>query len=83
VAQQIQQLSVSKAEHQQLQSYVNTLFKGYVQDGKLKLVNFDDALCTQERCSIGSETKSYYSDNNHLTTDGELLVVDALVKNFN
>ena len=83
VGKQIQQLSVSKTEHQQLQSYVNTLFKGYEQEGKLKLVNLDDALCKAEQCSIGSATKSYYSDNNHLTTDGALLVVDALAKNFN
>lgn len=83
VGKQIEQLSISKTEHQQLQSYVNTLFKGFEKDGRLTLVNLDDALCTEDKCSIGSATKSYYSDNNHLTTEGELLLVDALIKNLN
>lgn len=83
VASRIQSLSVSKAEHQQLQSYVNTLFKDYEQKGQLSLINLDDALCNQTLCSIGNATKSYYSDNNHLTTEGGRLVVDALEKNMN
>ncbi len=83
VSQQIQQLSVSKMQHQQLQSYVNALFKGYDNTERLKLVSFDDVLCDHDKCSIGDATKSYYSDNNHLTTEGGRLVVDALVKHLN
>ena len=83
VAQHIRQLSVSTAEHQQLQAYVNTLFKGYEQKGQVKLINFDDVLCNHDKCSIGTEAISNYSDNNHLTTDGDRLLVNKLMKSFN
>lgn len=82
VAQQIRQLSVTTAEHKQLQSYVHTLFKAYEQKGQVKLVNFDDVLCDHEKCNIGTATTSYYSDNNHLTTDGDRLIVNELTKSF-
>lgn len=83
VGQQIEQLSVSKTEHEQLQTYANSLFKKYEHDGKLKLLNFDELFCAKEKCRIGTATKSYYYDNNHLSTEGGRLVVDALVKNLN
>jgi peptidoglycan/LPS O-acetylase OafA/YrhL len=80
VTDSIRELSVSKQQHVQLQAFVSPLFKQYAQAGQINLVNFDDIFCDAEKCLFGSETQSYYFDNNHLTTEGGHLVVDEIVK---
>ncbi len=80
VGQEIRALSVSTKEHQQLQAYVSGLFKRHEQARQVTLINLDKQLCDREKCSIGTSTKSYYSDNNHLTTDGNLLIIDEIAK---
>ena len=82
VSESIRELSVSKQQHLQLQSFVSPLFKRHAQAGQLNLINFDDIFCDTEKCLIGSNEYSYYFDNNHLTTAGGRMVVDELVKNI-
>ncbi len=78
----IRELSVSKQQHLQLQSFVSPLFKQHAQAGQLNLINFDDLFCKDEKCLMGTDQYSYYFDNNHLTTAGGRMVVDELVKNI-
>ena len=82
VAESIRELSVSKQQHLQLQSFVNKQFKQNAANGHLKLINFDDIFCNNEKCLIGTDKQSYYFDNNHLSTTGGRLVVDELVKHI-
>ena len=78
VTHSIRELSVSKQQHLQLQAYVSGLFQQHVQTGQLSVVNFDDVFCDDEKCLMGTDKQSYYFDNNHLSTAGGGLVVDAL-----
>lgn len=80
VSKSIRELSVTKHQHLQLQSFVSQLFKQYAQTGQLNLINFDEIFCDSEKCLIGTDKYSYYFDNNHLTTVGGRMVVDELVK---
>ncbi len=80
VSESIRDLSVTKQQHLQLQSFVSQLFKQHAQAGQLNLINFDDIFCNGEKCLIGTDKHSYYFDNNHLTTAGGHMVVDELVK---
>jgi peptidoglycan/LPS O-acetylase OafA/YrhL len=71
-------LSISRPEHQQLQSYVMSLFKTYEERNLVRLISFDDIFCDERKCLIGTIEKSYYLDNNHLSGEGEHLVLDVL-----
>lgn len=74
----IRELSVSKKQHVQLQSFVSALFGEYTKTQQLTLINFDDILCDSEKCLMGTDQHSYYVDNNHLTTAGGLLLIDKI-----
>lgn len=80
LSENIRNLSVSKQQHLQLQSFVSPLFKQQAQAGLLNLINVDDIFCDNEKCLIGNDKHSYYFDNNHLTSAGGRMVVDGLVK---
>jgi peptidoglycan/LPS O-acetylase OafA/YrhL len=82
VTESIRELSVTKQQHLQLQSFVSQLFKQHAQTGQLSLINFDDIFCDGEKCLIGTDKHSYYFDNNHLTTAGGRLVIDELIENI-
>jgi peptidoglycan/LPS O-acetylase OafA/YrhL len=82
VTQSIRELSVSKQQHLQLQSFVSGLFKQHVQAGQLNLLNFDNVFCDVEKCLFGTDKQSYYFDNNHLTTEGGRMVVDEIAKSM-
>jgi peptidoglycan/LPS O-acetylase OafA/YrhL len=82
ITESIRELSVSKQQHLQLQSFVSPLFEQHAQAGQLNLINFDDVFCDAEKCLIGNDKYAYYFDNNHLTTSGGRMVVDELVKNI-
>lgn len=74
----LENISISRMEHQQLQSYVMNLFKSYEERNLIRLISFDDIFCGEKKCLIGTVEKSYYLDNNHLSIDGEHLVLDVL-----
>jgi peptidoglycan/LPS O-acetylase OafA/YrhL len=82
VSENIRELSVSKQQHLQLQSYVSQLFNQHAQSGQLNLINFDAVFCDAEKCLIGTDKYGYYFDNNHLTTTGAYMVVNDLVKHM-
>jgi peptidoglycan/LPS O-acetylase OafA/YrhL len=82
VPESIRELSVSKQQHIQLQSFVSPLFKQHAQAGQLNLINFDDIFCDAEKCLIGTDKYAYYFDSNHLTTTGGRMVVGELVKHI-
>ena len=75
----LRSLSVSVQEHHQLQSHVTSLFKLYESEKKLNLISFDDIYCDSDKCSVGDLDKSYYSDDDHLSSAGALLVVDEIM----
>lgn len=73
-------VSVSRLKHQELQSYVMSLFKPLQSKGEIRLINFDDFLCSADTCPIGTPEKSFYLDDNHLSLDGEALLKNGLLK---
>lgn len=64
------ELSISLEEHFKLQSYVNTLFK----DAKIDLLDFTPTLCFENHCPVGTNTISYYYDDDHLGLSGSKLL---------
>ena len=56
---------------------VNNIKKDFF---NLKQIDFDNIFCNKIRCNFGSESVSYYSDRNHLSTAGSLKVVDVIKK---
>lgn len=82
VTENIYELSVSRQQHTNLQSFVNALFEKHVATGQLNLINFDDVFCDAQKCLFGADKYSYYFDNNHLTTAGGRMVVGEIVKHI-
>lgn len=74
----LKNISISRFEHQQLQSYVMSLFKAYEEKNLVRLISFDDIFCDEKKCLMGTVEKSYYLDNNHLSVEGERLISDVL-----
>jgi len=67
-------LSVSKAKHKQLQSYVARVFRTSAPN--LRLVTLDDVFCREDTCLVGDLSGSYYFDDDHLSLYGASLAMD-------
>ncbi len=75
--QAVRALSISVAEHRQLQQYTREVFDADQAQGRLRLVVLDNRLCDAERCLIG-DTTSFYKDSDHLNEHGARLFVEAM-----
>ena len=69
-------LSVTKVEHDSLQAYVDSLFKGLEKDrdpggpaAGLRYRDLASEMCG-EKCLIGTGTRSYYLDHDHYSIEG-------------
>ena len=58
--------------------YVRTLFLEHVRDADVTFISLDERLCGERKCLIGTAERSYYSDANHLSNDGALLVAPEI-----
>jgi len=63
-------LSVTLDEHRKNQKLVND----YLQITGAKVINLDDILCIDSICPIFANSKFLYSDDDHLSVSGSLLV---------
>ncbi len=73
--------SVDVKEHNQLQLFVNKIFKKIATKySNLNLVNFDDIFCDKKikKCLIGNENYSFYVDKGHLTVEGANLTHEKI-----
>lgn len=67
-------LSVSFDEHRKNQKFVNEVLRST----GAKVVSLDDILCSQDICPLVANSKFLYSDDDHLSVYGSLLVSQAL-----
>lgn len=75
--QALRAISISVAEHQQLQHYTRSRFERDQAAGRLRLVTLDDRLCDGERCLIG-DAGSFYKDSDHLNGHGIALFTEDM-----
>ena len=78
VEKQLKYLSVSRAEHRKLQSYVAQVFHELKAQSHLTILNFDDLFCDSEVCFMGTPKISYYMDASHLSDDGASRLVPSV-----
>lgn len=71
----LEELSITRDEHTQLQSFTNAVFK----TGNVKVYDFTSALCNEAYCPVGTSEESYYYDDDHLSLSGSRLLVDPLI----
>ena len=65
------QFGINYDKHKKFQQFIDknlNLLKS--KNYKFTLLNFDNFLCKNLRCKIGSENGSYYSDVQHLSING-------------
>jgi len=67
-------LSVSREEHRNNQKFVNEV----IRNTGAKIINFDDILCNEEICPLVNNLKFLYSDDDHLSVEGSLMLYQAL-----
>jgi len=72
----LSQLSVSKAEHDSLQVYVDSQFQNLLSDkitgpgtASVSYHDLTSDMCG-EKCPVGTLTTSYYADDDHLSVEG-------------
>lgn len=69
--------SVSLAEHHADQRWVSEVFRHFSGDWA-RFLNTDDVLCDSYRCPLMKDGKLIYFDDDHLSTDGAMLVYPKL-----
>lgn len=71
----LDELSVSRDQHQQLNKYVTSVFGA---NPYAHIVNFDHLLCGDKHCPVGTEELSYYFDDDHLSVVGAQRLVPEI-----
>lgn len=70
----LEKLSVPYTRHIEVQSFVKQAFL----KEKVKLLSFDDVLCNEDICPVGTTHEPYYRNDDHLSEVGALLLVPKL-----
>jgi peptidoglycan/LPS O-acetylase OafA/YrhL len=73
--------SVRREEHFRLQGFTRFVFSKLDGLAGVSVVNLDSALCNNEVCYLGGNSKSYYEDDNHLSSVGAMMTKD-IIKGF-
>ena len=68
--------SITEPRHLALQAFVTSTFAPYRQ--RVRFVNVNRAFCTDGVCAVGLPTRSFYFDDDHLSSGGALLVADPI-----
>ena len=76
----LRKLSVTSARHRARQAFPNAVWGALAADEAIAFINFDPLLCDEERCPIGTATRSYYQDQSHLSGDGAARLVPAITQ---
>lgn len=76
----IHRKSVSRSKHDALQRYNRGIFRKHEVDNKVRLIVLDDVFCGSESCLLGTKDQSFYSDYDHLSHAGSMLVADEVMK---
>jgi hypothetical protein len=70
----IDAMTTPRAEHDRRQASVRSAFERYRGDARVRIVDATDVLCDHTTCRLGTIVGPYYSDEQHLTAAGALLV---------
>lgn len=76
----IRRLSVPLAKHHEFQSYTRNLFAAHAAAGDIKLIDLDSPFCDNSSCMLGTPSRPYYRDHDHLTAIGANLAVDQIAE---
>lgn len=68
-------ISVPFEQHRRLQSYFDAVLMGAT---GVRVISFDDLLCTSQLCRIGTPIASRYSDDDHLSLYGVSLLENSI-----
>jgi peptidoglycan/LPS O-acetylase OafA/YrhL len=79
-APEIQRMSVSRAEHERRQAFVNDVFRSYRNDPRVRFVDVTSALCSDASCMLGTTSAPYYRDGDHMSDVGARAIGDALTQ---
>jgi peptidoglycan/LPS O-acetylase OafA/YrhL len=79
IAPVIQRQSSSRAEHEQVQAFVNGVFATYRDDPRVRLVDVTGVLCDDVTCPVGTEAGPHYRDDDHVNVAGAMLVSGAIL----
>ena len=66
----LEDLSATRDQHVELQSFANASFREDADRGELTFMEIADLYCGESRCPIGGSSVSYYFDDDHLSIDG-------------
>ena len=72
----LKNLEVKRYSHNNLQSWVKQKFSAE----NIETFDFDNVLCNKKTCMIGTEEKSYYFDDDHLSVSGSTLLNQSIQK---
>ncbi len=72
-------LSVEQSRFDQFMTFNDSAWKT---NHYIDYVDFSPLFCQSGKCLVGTADESYYSDSNHLTTAGALLLKEALHGNY-
>jgi hypothetical protein len=77
----LKKFSVPFSIHAQHQQFVRSIFDSEVNVfGNAKIIDLDKLFCDSRYCLIGTPTKSFYSDDDHLSSNGAIHIKPALVE---
>ncbi len=77
----LKRFSVPYSIHSQHQKYVRSVFTSEVRDfRKANIIDLDNLFCDSHHCFIGTSTKSFYSDDDHLSSNGAMYIKPVLVE---
>jgi len=78
------QLSVSRSEHTENQQWINKVLAQQtsllVERAGGRYVNLDDIICNENQCPLARDGKFLYSDDDHLSIDGALILYDEIAR---
>ncbi len=74
-AEVLKNISVTLESHRKLNAYVNGVF---AQNSYPEVLNFEDLLCEDHHCPVGTDDTSYYFDDDHLSISGAERLIPSL-----
>lgn len=77
-------LSVKRKDHEGLQAAVNSAFTALKEKHptNFNVLNLTNFFCDYRKCLVGTENKSFYFDDDHLSIVGSTLAAKKLINNL-
>ena len=73
-------LSVDYEKHLSLQKFVSNTVNSIQKSLMFDQIRFDNFFCDKQKCLVGTEEGSFYSDDDHLSIYGSLRLKDNIKK---